>query len=172
MGLDPYNLARFLAAQDAPTRAFGLGNYTQALAEIKAGNKVKDWIWYIYPQVLGLYASANSRTYGITNLEEAREYLRHPVLGRRLLKMMLALWESGSGRIVNIMGKTIDADKLHACITLFMRADPNMDIISVHWDDPEDAPNGWPLWQNTLDGFYLGRDPSDAAAGCAKTRSG
>jgi uncharacterized protein (DUF1810 family) len=43
-------------------------------------------MWYIFPQIDKLGESATSKRYAITNLEEARQYLIHPVLGTRLLK--------------------------------------------------------------------------------------
>ena len=40
---DPHDLARFVEAQ--------AGEYSQALAEIKAGRKRSHWIWYVFPQI-------------------------------------------------------------------------------------------------------------------------
>ena len=75
---DPYDLQRFVAAQDAR------GTYQRALAELRAGRKTSHWMWFVFPQIAGLGYSPTSRTYAITSLAEARAYLAHPVLGGRL----------------------------------------------------------------------------------------
>ena len=54
------------------------------LRELRAGRKTGHWIWFIFPQVVGLGRSEMSRFYGIESLDEARAYLEHPVLGPRL----------------------------------------------------------------------------------------
>jgi uncharacterized protein (DUF1810 family) len=73
---DPYNLARFLTAQES--------SYAQAVAELRRGRKQSHWIWYIFPQLKGLGSSETSRFFGIASLAEAEAYLAHPVLGERL----------------------------------------------------------------------------------------
>jgi uncharacterized protein (DUF1810 family) len=75
---DPYDLQRFVAAQDTG------GTYQQALAELKAGRKTSHWMWFVFPQIAGLGYSSMARTFAITSLAEARAYLAHPVLGARL----------------------------------------------------------------------------------------
>jgi uncharacterized protein (DUF1810 family) len=72
----PYNLARFLTAQES--------SYAQAVAELRRGRKQSHWIWYIFPQLKGLGSSETSRLFGIASLTEARAYLADPVLGPRL----------------------------------------------------------------------------------------
>ena len=76
MTLDPYNLHRFIEAQE--------GVYPQALEELQDGRKRSHWMWYIFPQLAGLGRSYNSNYYGISGLKEAKSYLEHPVLGPRL----------------------------------------------------------------------------------------
>ncbi len=58
--------------------------YSQAIAELRSGQKRSHWIWYIFLQLKGLGYSYNSNYYGINGKEEAIEYLNHPVLGKRL----------------------------------------------------------------------------------------
>ena len=41
-------LERFVLAQDAG------GTYTSALAELRAGRKVGQWMWFVLPQLAGL----------------------------------------------------------------------------------------------------------------------
>jgi uncharacterized protein (DUF1810 family) len=72
---DPFDLARFVAAQ-APV-------YAQVIRELKAGRKESHWMWFIFPQAVGLGRSAMSVRYAISSADEARAYLAHPVLGPR-----------------------------------------------------------------------------------------
>src|SRR4051794_29063513 len=73
---DPFNLARFVAAQK--------DDYDRALAEVRAGDKQTHWMWYIFPQLAGLGTSSMARRYAVKDLDEARAYLNHPILGTRL----------------------------------------------------------------------------------------
>ena len=75
---DPFDLDRFIQAQ--------AGTYAQALAELHGGRKRTHWMWFVFPQLVGLGRSTMSRRFGITGLGEARAYLSHPVLGARLRK--------------------------------------------------------------------------------------
>jgi len=75
---DPYDLARFVEAQEH--------GYPQALSEIRHGRKRSHWMWYVFPQFDGLGFSPASRRYSIKSLAEAEAYLRHPILGPRLLE--------------------------------------------------------------------------------------
>ena len=80
MSDDPFDLARFVEAQDAD------GTYQRALGELRAGNKTSHWMWFVFPQVAGLGLSATSVRYAISGLPEAQAYLRHTLLGSRLLE--------------------------------------------------------------------------------------
>ena len=114
---DPYDLQRFVDAQDAR------GTYQRAAAELRAGRKDSHWMWFVFPQIQGLGFSPASRLYAISSLDEARAYLGHPVLGPRLIECAVIL-ASVSGRTAEqIMGE-IDAVKLRSSMTLFMRAAP------------------------------------------------
>ena len=66
-----HNLERFINPSDK--------FYDVALLEIKRGKKKGHWIWYIFPQLKGLGTSSTSEIYGINNLEEAIEYINHPI---------------------------------------------------------------------------------------------
>lgn len=76
--MDAFDLSRHLEAQAS--------SYEQALRELRAGRKQSHWMWFVFPQFDGLGTSATSRRYAIRSLAEARAYLRHPVLGARLLE--------------------------------------------------------------------------------------
>ena len=115
---DPYDLARFVEAQDAD------GTYSRALRELRDGRKRSHWMWFVFPQIAGLGQSQISRRYAIASLEEASEYLRHPVLGPRLLACVGALVHL-EGRSADQVFGSIDAQKLRSSMTLFLRADPD-----------------------------------------------
>ena len=114
---DPYDLERFVAAQDAG------GTYRRATEELRRGRKTGHWIWFIFPQIAGLGQSPTSRNYAISSIEEARAYLRHPVLGPRLAESARVLTETEGRSAEQIFGG-LDAQKLRSSMTLFLRADP------------------------------------------------
>lgn len=129
---DPYNLARFVEAQDSA------GTYRQALSELSAGAKRSHWMWFIFPQIAGLGFSATSRKYAIASVDEARAYLDHPVLGGRLRESCDAV-VAVEGRTAEQIFGGIDARKLHSSATLFHRAAP-----------------GEPVFQQILDKYFDG----------------
>jgi len=114
---DPFNLQRFVAAQDAG------GTYERATAELRGGRKTSHWMWFVFPQIAGLGYSPTSRTYAITSLAEARAYLAHPVLGARLIECAGILGNLPDRTAEQIFGE-VDAQKLHSSATLFMHAAP------------------------------------------------
>lgn len=92
--------------------------YKIALAEIKNGRKHSHWIWYIFPQLKGLGKSSNSQYYGISDLEEAKAYLSHPILGKRLREITIALLNLNRVSAIDVFGE-LDAIKVRSCMTLF-----------------------------------------------------
>lgn len=108
------NINRFLSAQETA--------YPRALAEIRNGRKESHWMWYVFPQLRGLGRSNTAWYYGIENLEEARAYLAHPVLGGRLREISGELLKLEETNARMIFGWT-DAAKLRSCMTLFTLAD-------------------------------------------------
>ena len=119
---DPYDLGRFVAAQDAG------GTYSRAVAELRRGRKTSHWMWFVFPQIAGLGQSPTSRTFAISSLEEARAYLAHPVLGPRLIECATIVAQA-QGRTAEQMFGGIDALKLRSCVTLFLRADPGEPVL-------------------------------------------
>ena len=107
---DRFNLGRFVNAQS--------GVYEGALAELRSGRKRTHWMWFIFPQVEGLGRSSTSRFYAVKGLEEAREYLRHPVLGPRLAECAEAVL-AVEGRTASAIFSYPDDLKLHSSMTLF-----------------------------------------------------
>ncbi len=110
-----YDLERFLKEQEI--------DYEQALAEIRGGRKKGHWIWYIFPQLAALGFSETSKYYGISGIDEAREYLANDTLRTRLLEISGALLSLECSDACKIMGE-IDAKKLRSSMTLFTEAAP------------------------------------------------
>lgn len=108
--MDVNSLDRFLEAQDKL--------YETAFSEIKKGSKRSHWMWFIFPQLRGLGSSKMSYIFGVNGIEEAKEYLNHPVLSARLIEITEALLTHKGKDIYDIMGD-IDDMKLKSCMTLF-----------------------------------------------------
>lgn len=153
---DPYDLERFVAAQNAG------GTYGHALAELKSGMKRSHWMWFVFPQLAGLGRSETARRYAITSLDEARAYYRHGVLGPRLVEAAAAVAAVQGRSAVHIFGD-IDARKLHSSMTLFLAAAPGE---SVFRDVLERYFGGLP---DPATGELLAAQPAgpDAAGGLA-----
>jgi uncharacterized protein (DUF1810 family) len=107
---EPYDLNRFITAQE--------GVYDRALAELRDGMKRSHWMWFIFPQIEGLGQSPTSRHYSIKSLEEARQYLSHPVLGQRLTECSEAVLAVKGQSASDIFGHPDDW-KLQSSMTLF-----------------------------------------------------
>lgn len=105
-----YDLSIYIEAQN--------NSYIIAFSEISNGVKYGHWMWYIFPQLKGLGKSPNSNYYGIENYEEALEYLKHLILGKRLLDIIEALLKLENVNLVEVLGRT-DYKKLKSCMTLF-----------------------------------------------------
>jgi len=131
-GADPYDLQRFVAAQDARQ------TYQRAAAELRAGRKTSHWMWFVFPQIAGLGYSPMAQAYAICSLDEARAYLAHPVLGARLTECAGILTEVTGRTAEQIFGE-VDAMKLLSCVTLFRRAAP-----------------GEPVFRQVLDQYFDG----------------
>ena len=101
---------RFIEAQE--------NNYSPALAEVRYGRKQTHWIWYIFPQIQGLGQSATSKYYALRDLDEAAEYLKHPILGKRLIEISRALLEGKEDNAHKIFGSPDDM-KVQSSMTLF-----------------------------------------------------
>ena len=105
------NLNRFIKAQDE--------SYDEIIRELKNGEKVTHWMWYVFPQIAGLGQSATAKFYAIQDPSEAQAYLDHPILGKRLLectKIVMSL----RGKSANTIFGDIDAMKFRSSMTLFM----------------------------------------------------
>jgi len=132
------DLGKFVEAQER--------DYDRALGELRAGRKTSHWIWYVLPQLRELGRSQRATHYGITGLDQARRYLRHPVLGPRLRACVEAMLTHGDKTAYEILGSPDDM-KFRSCLTLFEAA-------ACTEDDRR-------LFARALDVFYAGRrDPA------------
>ncbi len=117
-----HDLDRFLIMQDM--------KYFQALDEIKNGRKQTHWMWFIFPQLRALGRSKMALYYGIENLEEAKAYMEHPILGARLREISSALLALDGNDPLSVMGSP-DHIKLCSCMTLFIHATEDNEIFKA-----------------------------------------
>jgi uncharacterized protein (DUF1810 family) len=128
---DPFGLQRFVDAQSQ--------TYAQALAELRAGHKRTHWMWFVFPQVAGLGRSGMAQRFEISGAEEARAYLAHAVLGRRLVECARVLTDLDTDDADAVLGP-VDAMKLRSSMTLFAVATPEEPVfreVLDHYFDGE-----------------------------------
>lgn len=121
----PEELDKFVRAQQR--------DYTSALSEIRSGRKRSHWMWYIFPQIQGLGMSSTAQFYGIKDLEQAKDFLAHPYLGRNLIEISSALLALDGNDPTAVMGYPDDL-KLRSCMTLFELADPSAEVFAAVLD--------------------------------------
>jgi uncharacterized protein (DUF1810 family) len=124
------DLERFVRAQDDG------GTFARALAELTDGRKRTHWMWFVFPQLVGLGRSPTAQHYAIRSLAEARAYLAHPVLGPRLRAAAAALVtgpDAAAGSAEDILG-AVDAVKLRSSMTLFRHADGDQSVFGAVLD--------------------------------------
>lgn len=128
---DVYNLARFVKAQER--------DYSCAFSELSQGRKRSHWMWYIFPQVVGLGMTVISYEFSIKSLDEAVAFLEHPYLGKNIREISNVLLGIESNDATAIMGFPDDL-KLRSSMTLFAEAAPDEEV-----------------FQKVLDKFYDGK---------------
>ncbi len=128
------DLSRFLKAQEH--------DYSRALQEIRNGRKRSHWMWYIFPQIQGLGFSSTAQYYAIRDLNEAKAYLEHPVLGARLKEISSALLDLEGLSAGEIFGYPDDL-KLRSSMTLFRLADLDCEgfekVLDMYYDGKPDS---------------------------------
>jgi len=129
------DLERFVKAQDSG------GTYHQAVRELRNGRKTSHWMWFIFPQIADLGRSAMAQAFAISDLAEAQAYLRHPMLGPRLVECA-GIVASHRGLTAEQIFGGIDSIKLRSSMTLFAHADPEQ-----------------PVFRQVIDQYYDGPDP-------------
>ncbi|MGF1624070.1 MAG: DUF1810 domain-containing protein [Alphaproteobacteria bacterium] len=125
---DPYCLQRFVDAQDRV--------YPQVLAELRAGVKASHWMWFVFPQIVGLGSSPMARRYAISGRQEAAAYAGHAVLGPRL-RECTGLVNAVAGRSAHDIFGSPDDIKFRSSMTLFSRcaddAQPFLDALATYF---------------------------------------
>ena len=131
--MDQYNLNRFIEAQ--------MTTYEGAMLELARGRKESHWVWYIFPQIIGLGRSDTAKLYSIKSLEEGRAYLEHSVLGPRLVEACEILLSLKDVSIDEVMGFPDDL-KLLSSMTLFEALSDSSSIftkiIEIYFDGERD----------------------------------
>ncbi len=137
---EPFDLDRFVTAQE-PVLA-------QVRRELADGRKRSHWMWFVFPQLTGLGHSAMARHYAISSLSEAQAYLRHPVLGPRLVECAELVNRVEDRSIHQIFGSPDDM-KFHSSMTLFSMAE-----------------RGPSAFHAALDRYFAGQPDPATVSGC------
>lgn len=116
---DIYNLQRFIKEQQR--------DYTTAYVEVSQGKKRSHWMWYIFPQIVGLGMTATSHKYSIKSIDEAKAYLAHLYLGKNLINISKVLLSLDENDPYKIFGSP-DYLKLCSSMTLFAEAAPEEEV--------------------------------------------
>ena len=101
----------------------------QVRTELASGGKTGHWMWFVFRQLRGLGSSPMAQRYAIASLEEAIDYLRHPVLGARLADCTATVNEVRNTPIEAIFPYP-DHLKFHSCMTLFSLAARRADALA------------------------------------------
>ncbi|MBS0123488.1 DUF1810 domain-containing protein [Thetidibacter halocola] len=123
-------LSGFVTAQEAV--------WPDVLRELRAGQKTSHWIWWVFPQLSSLGRSPRARHFGLSGVDEAADYLAHPILGPRLVEVSQILLSHTGTDPETILGP-IDSLKVRSSLTLF-----------------EAVPDADPVFAQVLDGMYGG----------------
>ena len=113
---DPHDLQRFVDAQDPV--------YGEVCSELRQGRKRGHWMWFVFPQIVGLGHSATARRFAVASRQEAQAYLQHPVLGPRLRECTLLVNLVEGRTLEEIFGHPDDL-KFRSSMTLFAHAAPD-----------------------------------------------
>jgi uncharacterized protein (DUF1810 family) len=95
--------------------------HEQVVEELNAGRKLTHWMWFIFPQLVGLGHSATAQKYDIKDLHQAKRYLDDPVLGERLRHCTKLMVGHEGHSALEILGSPDDL-KFRSCLTLFREA--------------------------------------------------
>lgn len=114
--MDEYNLDRFIKEQQQ--------TYSAAYAELSQGRKQSHWMWWIFPQIVGLGMTSTSHFYSIKSLAEAKAFLDHPYLGKNIREISNVLLGLNTNDASAVMGYPDDL-KLRSSMTLFAETAPD-----------------------------------------------
>jgi uncharacterized protein (DUF1810 family) len=111
---DVFDLERFVEAQGPVME--------QVRSELRRGQKRGHWMWFVFPQIKGLGRSEMAVFYAIGSREEAVAYLKHPLLGPRLVectRLVLGVTGRTHARTSEQIFGEIDSMKFRSSMTLF-----------------------------------------------------
>ena len=120
--------------------------YDSVLTELQAGKKKSHWMWFIFPQIAGLGRSPMAQRFALASIQQANEYLQHPVLGPRLIECTRLMLGHTDKTATQILG-TPDDLKLKSSMTLFSLCNHENDVFT-----------------EVLDAFYGGQQCSHTAS--------
>jgi uncharacterized protein (DUF1810 family) len=86
-------------------------------------------MWFVFPQLGGLGSSSMAQRFAVHDLNEARAYLAHPVLGPRLRECAEAC-AALAGRTAHEVFGSPDDLKLRSSLTLFEAAAPDEPVFA------------------------------------------
>jgi uncharacterized protein (DUF1810 family) len=131
---DLFKLQRFVDAQEPI--------YRQVVQELTRGRKTSHWMWFVFPQIVGLGFGAMAQRFAIGSRAEAVAYLEHDVLGPRLLECTRLVVAASDRTITEILGSPDDM-KFRSSMTLF------------------DAVSTQTIFGDAIAAFYVdGKDPT------------
>jgi uncharacterized protein (DUF1810 family) len=107
---DSFDLQRFVDAQAAI--------YPRVVEELSRGRKQTHWMWFVFPQMAGLGFSAMAQRFAIGSRAEAVAYLKHELLGPRLIECTRLVMAASEKSVTDILGSPDDM-KFRSCMTLF-----------------------------------------------------
>ncbi len=113
--MSKFNSAIFIEAQDK--------QWNSIASEMIHHKKETHWIWFVFPNIIGLGTSDNAVKYAIQNIRDVKRYWSNDKLRKRMhfLLDQLLLTEKP---VLDVMGSEIDVIKLSSCLTLFSKAIP------------------------------------------------
>ena len=120
--------------------------YDHVCAELQAGRKASHWMWFIFPQIAGLGRSPMAQRFALASIQQASEYLQHPILGPRLIECTRLMLGNTDSTATQILG-TPDDLKLKSSMTLFALCNHENDVFT-----------------EVLDAFYGGQRCSHTAS--------
>ena len=104
--------------------------YDQAYKEIKKGYKKTHWMWFIFPQIIGLGKSYTAIYYSINDMNEINEYINNEYLMNNYLELCNVLLELKTNNPIEVFGSP-DYMKLQSSLTLFYFVSKNEIIKKV-----------------------------------------
>ena len=131
MAEDRFNLNRFVAEHEK--------TYLTAYQEVSKGKKRSHWMWWIFPQIMGLGMTYTAKQYSIKSLEEAKAFAAHEYLGKNLKEISEVLLTLDTDDPHKVFSSPDDL-KLRSSMTLFAEAVPEEEV-----------------FLNVLDKFYEGK---------------